>query len=90
MKIELSVPQLKSRGDYALSGKVFNIEGLDSDGPYRFVLFLVKLNFGLNLKIKFRNVYSGITAHGEGNIVNMGDHIEIGEMKIRLRISEIK
>jgi len=35
MTIELGIAKLKSTGDYALSGKVFNIEGLDSTGPYR-------------------------------------------------------
>ena len=38
----------------------------------------------------FRNVYSGITALGTGTIVQRGDNIEIGDMKIRLKIDDIK
>ena len=37
-----------------------------------------------------RNEYSGITAIGTGFIVQKGDTIEIGDMKIRLRIDDIK
>merc|ERR1712179_313340 len=54
-----------------MGGKVLNVEGLDSEGPYR-------------------NEYSGITAIGTGFIVQKGDTIEIGDMKIRLRIDDIK
>ena len=42
------------------------------------------------LKILLRNEYSGITAIGTGNIVQKGDKIEIGDMKIRLKIDDIK
>ena len=37
-----------------------------------------------------RNEYSGITAIGTGSILQKGDTIEIGDMKIRLRIDDIK
>lgn len=36
LKLSLSIPKLRSAGNYSLSGKVLNIDGLDSRGPYRF------------------------------------------------------
>jgi len=70
LRLNLAIPKLQSSGRYSLTGKVLNIEGLDSEGPYR-------------------NVYSGITALGTGTIVQRGDNIEIGDMKIRLKIDDI-
>lgn len=71
LRLNLEIPKLRSRGRYSLTGKVLNVEGLDSEGPYR-------------------NEYSGITAIGTGSILQKGDTIEIGDMKIRLRIDDIK
>lgn len=35
LRLNLEIPKLRSRGRYSLTGKVLNIEGLDSEGPYR-------------------------------------------------------
>ena len=35
LELTLAVPKLQSTGTYSLSGTVLNIDGLDSQGPYR-------------------------------------------------------
>ena len=40
----LDVPKLRTSGTYSLTGKVLNIEGLDSHGPYRNVLQVLYIN----------------------------------------------
>jgi len=35
LSMTLEVSKLRSRGHYSLTGKVLNVEGLDSNGPYR-------------------------------------------------------
>ena len=37
LEMTLDVPRLRTSGSYSLTGKVLNIEGLDSQGPYRSV-----------------------------------------------------
>jgi len=71
LKLSLAIEKLRSSGNYSLTGKVLNIDGLDSSGPYK-------------------NEYSGIRADGVGNIVKVGNKIQIDELKIKLKINNIK
>ena len=70
--------------------KVLNIDGLDSSGPYKYVG-----NEGISLLLQkyvllCRNEYSEIRADGVGNIVKVGNKIQIDELKIKLKINNIK
>ena len=37
MEMVMAIPKLSAMGSYILRGKVLNVEGLDSTGPYRLV-----------------------------------------------------
>jgi len=35
LKMSLAIPKLSTKGKYSLEGRVLNVDGLDSNGPYR-------------------------------------------------------
>jgi hypothetical protein len=36
IEMTMAIPKLSTNGHYSLQGKVLNVDGLDSNGPYRF------------------------------------------------------
>ena len=71
LEMTLDVPRLRTSGSYSLTGKVLNIEGLDSQGPYRSVMYTAILSvLGQVVRYISRNEYSDITATGQGKRVN--------------------
>ena len=71
LEMTLDVPRLRTSGSYSLTGKVLNIEGLDSQGPYRSVIYTAILSvLGQVVRYISRNEYSDITATGQGERVN--------------------
>ena len=70
LEMTLDVPRLRTSGSYSLTGKVLNIEGLDSQGPYRSVMYTAILSvLGQVVRYISRNEYSDITATGQGERV---------------------